>query len=184
MTQPLRSQPPQHYTDPAFFAQEQDAIFFKTWLFAAHESQVRDPGDYHCFEVAGQNLFLLRGRDGRVRCFYNVCQHRAHELLEGSGSRRVLVCPYHAWTYDLTGRLMKAPNDRKVEGFQRQEICLEEVRVESFHGFLFVNLDPDAAPMEAWYPGVHEALAAYVPSIDDLQPVQWMTLQEDCNWKI
>ncbi|GAB5469594.1 MAG: aromatic ring-hydroxylating dioxygenase subunit alpha [Rhodospirillales bacterium] len=184
MTAAVRAMAAKHYLDAEVFAREREAIFYRTWQFAAHASQVPEPGDYHCFEVAGQNLFLLRGRDGTVRCFYNVCQHRAHELLEGSGSRRVLVCPYHAWTYDLTGRLMKAPNDRKVAGFQRGEICLDEVKVEDFHGFLFVNLDPEAAPMAAWYPGVYEALAAYVPDIDALAPVQWLALEEACNWKV
>ncbi len=184
MNAPILAMAARHYLDPDVFAQEQEAIFFKTWQFAAHASQVAEPGDYHCFSLAGQNLFLLRGADERMRCFYNVCQHRAHEMLEGSGNRRILVCPYHAWTYDLGGRLVKAPNDRRVEGFRRQDICLEQVQVEDFHGFLFVNLDSVAAPMEAWYPGVHEVLANFVSDIDALKPVRKVEQGERCNWKI
>ncbi len=184
MNAPVRAMAAKHYLDPEIFEREKEAIFYRTWQYAAHASQLAEPGDYHCFSVAGQNLFLVRGRDGTVRCFYNVCQHRAHEMLEGSGNRSVLVCPYHAWTYDLKGRLMKAPGDRKVQGFQRQDICLEEVKVEDFHGFLFVNLDPDAEPMEAWYPGVHAALAEYVPGIDDLRPMLRNEVEEACNWKV
>ncbi len=184
MNAPILAMAARHYLDPEVYAGEQEAIFFRTWQFAAHASQVAEPGDYLCFAVAGQNLFLLRGADGRVRCFHNVCQHRAHEMLEGSGNRRILVCPYHAWSYDLEGRLVKAPNDRRVEGFRRQDICLSEVRVEDFHGFLFVNLDPEAAPMRSWYPGVFEALGAFVPQIDALKPVRRIEQAERCNWKI
>ncbi|MBC6406441.1 MAG: aromatic ring-hydroxylating dioxygenase subunit alpha [Rhodospirillales bacterium] len=184
MNPPIRAMAPRHYLDPEVFQREREAVFYKTWQFAAHASQVASPGDYYCFSLAGQNLFLLRGPDGKMRCFYNVCQHRAHEMLEGSGNRRVLVCPYHAWTYDLGGRLMKAPGDRRVVGFQRKDICLAQVQVEDLLGFLFVNLDPAAAPMEAWYPGLRDALARFVPGIDDLKPMEVRRQNEACNWKV
>jgi phenylpropionate dioxygenase-like ring-hydroxylating dioxygenase large terminal subunit len=92
------------------------------------------------------------GRDGVIRAFYNVCQHRAHELVSGEGNCKVVVCPYHAWSYELSGELRSGPNIKVVPGFDKREICLSEVRIENFHGFLFANLDPDAKPMDDWFP--------------------------------
>lgn len=185
MTAPLvHSLDARYYTDPAIFAQERQGLLSRTWQFAGHVGQIPEPGDYFAFEIAGQGLFCIRGRDGAVRCFYNVCQHRAHELVSGSGNARVVVCPYHAWTYELTGQLRAGPNIKAVTGFDRASICLTEVRCEDFNGFLFVNLDPDAAPMDDWFPGVREELRAFVPGIDRLAPLQWVEVPERCNWKV
>jgi phenylpropionate dioxygenase-like ring-hydroxylating dioxygenase large terminal subunit len=173
-----------YYTDPEIFALERERIFFGTWQYAGHVSQVQNPGDYFTFGICEQNLFTIRGNDGALRSFYNVCQHRAHELLRDAGNKRLLVCPYHAWTYDLDGRLRKAPNDKKVAGFDRGEICLTEVRTEVFCGFIFVNLDRDAAPMAVCFPEAESQLRSYVPDIDRLKPVAWLPVEEDCNWKV
>lgn len=184
MNAPLtRTLDPQFYTDPDIFARECAGLLAKTWQFAGHESEVPEPGDYFTFEVAGESLFCIRGRDGELRAFYNVCQHRAHQLVEGSGSTRVVVCPYHAWTYELTGELRAGPN-LKAAGIDRSSICLTDVRLELFHGFIFVNLDDDAAPMDEWYPGVRKELGEFVPQIDELQPLEWVEIPENCNWKI
>ncbi|MEP4036039.1 aromatic ring-hydroxylating dioxygenase subunit alpha [Pseudophaeobacter sp.] len=173
-----------YYTDPAHFDREMNGLLASTWQFAGHVSQVPNIGDYFAFEIAGQNLFAIRGRDGTVRTFYNVCQHRAHEMVSGTGNTRVVVCPYHAWSYELTGHLRSGPNLKKVPGFDRSKICLTEVRTEDFHGFLFVNLDDDAQSMDEWYPGVREELAAFVPQIADLAPLEWVECPEVCNWKV
>ena len=184
MTDPIRSLDARYYTDPAIFAQEMKGLLARTWQFAGHASAVPNPGDYFAFQIAGESLFAIRGRDGVVRAFYNVCQHRAHELVSGTGSTRVVVCPYHAWTYELTGELRAGPNIKSVPGFDKSKICLTEVRCEDFNGFLFVNLDPDAAPMEEWFPGVRAELAEYVPQIADLAPLEWVEIPEKCNWKV
>lgn len=173
-----------YYTDPEIFERELAGLLSKTWQFAGHEARIPKVGDYFAFEIAGQNLFAIRGRDGQVRSFYNVCQHRAHELVSGSGNTRVVVCPYHTWTYELTGQLRSGPNLKSVPGLNRSEICLTEVRSESFHGFLFVNLDPDAAEMEAWFPGIREEILAFVPNIAALQPLEYVAVEEKCNWKV
>ena len=173
-----------YYTDPAIFEKEMKGLLARTWQFAGHVSQVRNAGDYFTFEIAGESLFCIRGRDGELRTFYNVCQHRAHQMVEGSGSTRVVVCPYHAWTYELSGELRAGPNTKAVPGFDRSKICLTSVRTEIFHGFIFVNLDDNAAPMDEWYPGVREELADYVPHIDSLAPIEWVEIPEKCNWKV
>ena len=182
--EPIRSLEAKYYTDPAIFRAEQNGLFMQTWQYAGHVSQVASPGDYFTFEIAGQGLFCVRGRDGELRTFYNVCQHRAHELVKGDGNCRLLVCPYHAWTYELTGALRSGPNIRSVPGFDRNTICLTPVRTEILCGFIFVNLDRDALPLDTWFPDVEAEIRAYVPNIDQLQPLEWIEIQENCNWKV
>ncbi|MEM9844893.1 MAG: aromatic ring-hydroxylating dioxygenase subunit alpha, partial [Pseudomonadota bacterium] len=185
MTAPLtHALEPRYYTDPEVFRLEQEGLLSRTWQFAGHRSQIPNSGDYFTFEIAEQSLFCVRGRDKEIRAFYNVCQHRAHELVSGSGSARLLVCPYHQWAYDLTGQLKGGPNVTKVPGFDLSKICLTEVRLEDFNGFLFVNLDDDAAPMDEWYPGVRQEIAEYVPHVETLAPLEWVEIPETCNWKL
>jgi len=183
-TQPVRSLEARYYTDPEIFRLEQSGLFARTWQFAGHVSQVTRPGDYFAFEIGGESLFCLRDRKGALRAYYNVCQHRAHELVSGAGHAKLIVCPYHAWTYELTGQLRSGPNLKSVPGFDRSEICLTPVRLEEFCGFLFVNLDPDAEPMEAWFPGVRAELSEFVPHADRLMPLEWVEIEEACNWKV
>lgn len=173
-----------YYTDADIFKTEQNSVFAQTWQFAGHLSQIENQGDYFTFEIAGQSLFCIRGYDGEIRCFYNVCQHRAHELVSGSGNRKLLACPYHAWTYELDGRLRTGPNIKSVPGFQREQICLSAAQVEVFCGFIFVNLDPEAKPMAEWFPGVENQLREFVPDIDRLKPIEWIEINEHCNWKV
>ena len=181
---PVRALDAGYYTDAGAFERDKRCILFRTWQYAGHVSQLTKPGDYFTFSVCDQNLFTLRDADGVVRSFFNVCMHRAHQVVEGSGNKRVLVCPYHSWTYELDGRLRKAPNDDNVPGFDRDQICLTEVRTEILHGFVFVNLDPDAAPMAEWYPGVEKELGSFVPDIGLLEPMACHAVDEHCNWKV
>lgn len=185
MNSPLLSLNARYYTDPKIFKIECGHMLAQTWQYAGHVSQVANPGDYFTFQIADQNLFCVRGRDGELRAFYNVCQHRAHELVKGAGNaNKTLVCPYHAWTYELTGELRAGPNINATPGFERSKICLTQIRLEDFHGFLFANLDPDAKPMEDWFPNVRDELLDFVPHIAELSPVEFVEIPEKCNWKI
>ena len=181
---PVRSLAGRYYTDPGVYAAERQGLLARTWQFAAHASELGAPGDYVTFEIAGENLFCIRTPTGTVKAFYNVCQHRGHELLRGRGNARRIVCPYHAWTYTPDGELHGGPNIGSVPGFERSTVRLAEVRVEDFHGFLFVNLDPDAEPMDVWFPRVREELGEFVPRIDALSPLEWVEVPEHCNWKV
>ena len=181
---PVRSLDARFYTDPEIFKIERNGLLARTWQFAGHASLAEKPGDYFTFNIAGENLFCIRGRDGELRGFYNGCQHRAHELVSGEGNARLLVCPYHAWSYELSGELRSGPNINSVPGLNRTEICLEPVRIENFHGFIFANLDPDARPMDDWFPQVRGELADFVPHIARLKPLEWVEIPENCNWKV
>ena len=173
-----------YYTDPEVFKIETNGLLARTWQFAGHASQLKETGDYFTFDMAGESLFCIKGRDGEIRTFYNVCQHRAHQLVSGQGQTRVVVCPYHAWTYELTGELRAGPNIKAVEGFDKSSICLTSVRTEVFLGFIFVNLDNDAKPMDEWFPNVRTELESYIPHWDTLAPLEWVEIPENCNWKV
>ena len=175
---------PQYYTDPAIFRQERNHGLLRTWQYAGHASQLSEIGDYFTFTIAGQNLFCVRCKDDSIRAFYNVCQHRAHELLVGKGNRKMITCPYHAWTYDLSGQLKNGPSLSTAVGLDLSRICLKSVRVENFCNFIFANLDDEAQPMEVWYPHVREQLLEHVPHIESLQPIEPFVVVEKCNWKV
>jgi len=182
--EPIRSLEARYYTDPDIFRIESTGLFRRTWQFAGHVSQIENPGDYFTFSIAGENLFCIRGKDSVIRAYYNVCQHRAHELVADEGNANLIVCPYHAWTYELTGELRSGPNVKSVPGFDRSSICLTPVRIEELCGFLFANLDPDAEPMDVWFPGAREELSAFVPHQANLKPLEWVEIPENCNWKV
>ena len=181
---PTLSLAAKYYTDPEVFKLETNGLLARTWQFAGHASQLKETGDYFTFDMAGESLFCIKGRDGEIRTFYNVCQHRAHQLVSGQGQTRVVVCPYHAWTYELTGELRAGPNIKAVKGFDKSSICLTSVRTEIFLGFIFVNLDNDAKPMDDWFPNVRTELESYIPHWDTLAPLEWVEIPENCNWKV
>ena len=173
-----------YYTHKDFFKKERNGVLTQTWQYAGHVSQLKEVGDYFTFRIAGENLFCIRLKDGSIRAYYNVCQHRAHELVSGSGNCRTIVCPYHAWTYALNGQLLTGPNLSSVPGFDKSKICLMSVKLENFHGFLFANLDPESAPMDDWFPRVRTELLEYVPHIAQLKPYRVINFIEKCNWKV
>lgn len=175
---------PRYYIDPHVYERSRDRIFCKTWQFACHASAIPEPGDYFAFSIMDEEVFVVRQKDGAVAGSYNVCQHRGHELVEGTGHARVIVCPYHAWAYELDGKLRGAPGANGVPGFDKSKICLTGVRVEVFCGFVFVNLDPGAGTMAASFPGVAEAIRAVCPDIEDRVFADERHLDERCNWLI
>ena len=173
---------PRYFTDPALFERALERLFYRSWLLAGHASQLARPGDYLTLAIYDQDIVVLRNRDGRLKAFYNVCQHRGHRLLDGEGNRKLLVCPYHAWSYDLDGRFRQAPNSRNVPGFDGSAICLTEVRVEDFLGFVFVNLDPDCASMDATFPGIRAEMLALCPDVEQRRHAYQHQADEGCNW--
>ncbi len=137
------------YTDPDVYEIEKEKIFYRSWQYVAHKSSFNNPGDYVTVKICDQNLFVMKGGDGELRAFYNVCQHRAHELLPpGTGNvKRVIVCPYHAWAFEREGALRGAPRSENRPGFNKGDFSLKQARLEIFLDCAFINLDSEATPL-------------------------------------
>lgn len=171
------------YVDPRWADYEQNAIFARTWQWVCHIEKLREPGSYVAVEVAGKPVFVVRGKTGELRAFYNVCKHRAHELVQGEGRKAVITCPYHAWAFDLSGQLVKARYTESLEDFDMSKICLDQVKAEVFCGFVYVNLDPDAAPLASQTGDLAAEIMAFAPDIENLTFAHRLTYDIRSNWK-
>jgi choline monooxygenase len=171
------------YTQPEYLQAEREAVFYRSWQFVCHLEKLREPGSYVVFEIQGRSLVALRDRDGELRAFYNVCKHRAHELLKGEGRVSVITCPYHAWAYDLNGRLRSARHTDHIENFDKDEICLTPVRVEKFCTLVFVNLDPAAPSLAEQSGDLGREIQSYAPELDRLTHAHRLTYHIESNWK-
>src|SRR5687767_5564243 len=139
--------PPWCYTSEAFYRREVDRLFMKVWNFLGRVEQVPNRGDYFTLDFAGVPLIVVRGDDDKVRAFANTCRHRGSQLLEGNGSCKAIVCPYHSWTYKLNGELAGAPEMEQTAGFRKEDHGLVQLRLDTWAGFIFVNFDAHAAPL-------------------------------------
>jgi len=159
------------YTDPAVYEIEKERIFYRTWQYIAHKSFFNEPGDYITAQICDQNIFVMMGKDGELRAFYNVCQHRAHELLpKGTGNvKSVIVCPYHAWTFEREGDLRGAPRSDKRPGFKKEDYSLKQVRLEMFLDCVFINLDPDAVSLTEQAGDLEKDIREKIPFYSDLK---------------
>jgi carnitine monooxygenase subunit len=172
------------YLDPEIFLREQQAIFASTWQYACHVEKLRSPGDYCVREIAGESLILIREDARRINGFYNVCPHRAAQMVSGEGCSKRLSCPYHAWTFNTRGDLIAAPNAQNVPGFKLADYRLRSCRVEVLHGLVFVNLDNLAAPMIEQVPEFAQDLVAYAPDMPELTFVHRSEAMLQANWKV
>jgi phenylpropionate dioxygenase-like ring-hydroxylating dioxygenase large terminal subunit len=129
------------------FAAEREKIFSRAWQVGGHASQVANPGDYFTTHLVGEPPVFVRGGDGRLRGFYNVCRHRAGPPAEGCGSRKLFRWGYHGWTYGLDGALISATEIEGVGGSRPEDLALKTVRTEVWCNSVFANLDPAARPL-------------------------------------
>lgn len=176
--------PARWYTDPQFLRLEQERVFGRTWQPVGYSDKVAHAGDYFACEIQGEPIVVARAKDGVLRAFSNVCRHRASTIVEGSGSGGVLRCPYHAWTYELNGKLLGTPEFEGVEDWDRGEVCLPQFLVETWGPFVFVNLDLNAAPFaEVWgeIPRKTEEVAC---RLDQLRLSARRDYIINCNWKV
>jgi Rieske 2Fe-2S family protein len=143
------SLPGRFYTDPQQLTRDQEAVFARSWLCVARSEEVRSLGGFLRASAAGRDVIVVRGRDGVLRGFHNVCRHRGAALcLEPQGQlRRAIRCMYHAWTYDLDGRLIAASNAHEMPDMPKDQFGLNEFAVEEWLGYVWVNLDPEAPPL-------------------------------------
>ena len=171
------------YTQQCWFDADQEQIIGRTWQWLCHVERLREPGSYVADTIAGMPVVAVRAADGVLRCFYNVCKHRAHHLVEGSGTVNNLVCPYHAWSYDLTGRLKAARHTQHLDGFDLGDVCLDEVQITEFGGFVFVNLDPTAASLQEQSGALGAEIAEWAPDVEQLTFAHRLEYTIKSNWK-
>ena len=180
--------PSRYYTDPAIFELERERIFYRSWMYLCHASEIAHPGDYLAGSVLDQDVFVVRDRSDELRGYYNVCQHRAHRLVEGAGTlKATITCPYHAWVYGLDGRLRFARNSDRVKNFDASLFCLKPVRVEVLCNLVFVNLDNDAVPLARQAPHLEADICRELPYWKDLALTETYDFgggAMDAGWKV
>jgi phenylpropionate dioxygenase-like ring-hydroxylating dioxygenase large terminal subunit len=171
------------YFDPEFFEAEKKAFLRAAPQVVCHISEIQEPGEWRTLEYLGESVIVIRGDDGEIRAFSNVCRHRGSRLVDGNaGCARVLTCPYHAWSYARDGRLVGVPHRNEYPGLATENLGLFPVALEEWRGFLFVTLEPGA-------PSVAEMMAPYEDEValyrfEELRAIGRVTLRpRQLNWK-
>ena len=190
--------PSSWYIDEDIFALERQHIFMREWLCLGREQDIPKPGDHKVLEVHGESILLVRNTQGTLRAFYNVCRHRGARLCaageqENSEQRlplgggvvggRTILCPYHAWSYDLDGQLLRAPHMAEEMGFNIDNVQLHSVGCETWGGFIFLNLTPTQAPdFQSGIGQCAESLKRY--PLDQLDVAKIIEYEVAANWKV
>jgi len=176
------SMPAKFYTDPWLFDREHERIFLGHWLFLLRADDLTEPGCYRALDTPGGPVLAIRGEDGRVRVFANVCRHRGSLLLEGQGNCRRIVCPYHAWSYRTDGSLVAAPDMDGASDFNPAQYGLIQIQSDSWAGFLFITFNPDAPSLRDHLGDLPDRMASH--RLDRMRHTWRITLQCRCNWKL
>lgn len=176
--------PARFYGCPDAWARERAGVFGRAWLFLGHEAEAAATGDWIAFDIAGHRLLAVRGRDGVLRAFHNVCRHRAGPLVQGAAGHcgDELVCAYHGWRYALDGRLRSATGFGPAEGFDPRELGLLAVRLETWRGLAFVNLDAGAPPLSAHVAPLDALLTER--GLETAAPALRRSHDLACDWKV
>lgn len=174
--------PPAAYHSEEFHALERDRIFGREWLCVGRAKDIPNTGDYVTFSINDQPVFSIRGKDDVVRSFSNVCLHRMMRLVTGQGNCRRIVCPYHAWTYSVDGRLIGAPHMKRSPGFEPAGHNLPSIRTEVWHGWIYVTLNDNARPVAELLAPLEPVVARY--RMADYVPVAQQDHVWNTNWKL
>ena len=175
--------PARYYFGEDMLAMEQRSVFARSWQLIAHHDQLAEPGDHVVEKIGDVPVIVVRGQDGVLRAFPNVCRHRAGPLAlcNGKGAR-ALHCKYHGWTYTLEGQLRSAPEMQAAQDFTVEGIHLPALRVHEWQGLVFVTLSAETPPFEQVYSGIVERIAPI-----DLSAMRYLRRDSydiDCNWKV
>jgi choline monooxygenase len=167
---------------------EQERVFARSWVFAGAEAEIPAPGQMKPVEIGGSPLVLVRGKDGAVRAFHNVCRHRGAKLVTAPCKKALITCPYHAWSYGLDGKLRSRPHfggPGETDSFDNGGgplLDLLEVRCTSWNGCVFVNISGDAPPVETWLTPLTARTEGY-----DYSAIRWagkLEFDVRANWKL
>ena len=175
--------PASWYIDPRVAELERLNVFSKTWQLVARTGQLQNPGDFVTTRVAEEPIVVVRGSDGTLRAFYNVCRHHAAAVVTQScGQASILQCPYHGWKYGLDGSLKGMPEFEGVADFNRADHGLVPIRVDTWECFVFVNLDAETIPLRDFLGGLVNRVAPL--DIGNLHYFDRRTYDINCNWKV
>jgi phenylpropionate dioxygenase-like ring-hydroxylating dioxygenase large terminal subunit len=171
------------YTSKAFQASEWQGIWTRCWLFAGLESDLAEPGDYFVYEIGHESIIVIRDEDGEIHALFNVCQHRGNRLIANrTGAVRQLACPYHGWRYGLGGRLEEVPDaERFCPAVSPDDRSLKPVRVETWAGLVWINMDPEAPRLGEYLGCIVDNLSGY--HFENMVLAAQQTVSIDANWK-
>jgi phenylpropionate dioxygenase-like ring-hydroxylating dioxygenase large terminal subunit len=175
--------PAGRYVDPAFLALEREHLWKKSWLYVCHAEQIPQPGSFVVTRRTGAPIIIVRGKDDVIRAFYNTCRHRGGPLVKSdTGCSEGFVCGYHGWTYALDGRLLNLRDRRDFVGLDLQQRGLIPVRCERFFNWVFINEDPQTAPLA-------EHFQPFTAHFEQFQPLEWRFVAQQgfdvqCNVKV
>jgi len=175
--------PAGRYVDPDFLRLEREYLWKKSWLYVCHTEQIAQPGSFVVIRRTGAPIIIVRGKDDVIRAFYNTCRHRGGPLVKSdSGCSEGFVCGYHGWTYGLDGRLLNLRDKRDFVGLDLAERALIAVRCERFFNWVFINEDPQAAPLA-------EHFQPFTEHFEQFQPLEWRFVAQqgfdvECNVKV
>jgi len=177
-----RAMPKSVYTSDGFLEAELAHIFRKEWYCVGRASSLAKPGDYVTFDLAGEPLMVMRGRDGALHAQSNVCLHRMSTMLEGRGNKQSITCPYHGWTYNTDGTLRAAPAMTGNKDFCKEHYRLPQIRCETWLGWVLVTLNPGAPPVATHFADVEALIAPY----DMKNYTEWFneSFVWNTNWKV
>jgi Rieske 2Fe-2S family protein len=174
--------PGRAYQEAGIFAWERAEILRRDWVMVAREEDVPEPGSYQLVTLDGEDLIIVHGRDHALRAFHNVCRHRGTAVAEEACGKVVrFQCPYHAWIYDLDGSLVRAKHTEDLEDFSHERFSLAPVRLDTWQGFVFLNLDPEAAPLAAQLGDLARHLGRF--DFRSLRSAKRIEYDVAANWK-
>jgi len=176
--------PKEAYIDPAFIALERERMWPKIWQVACREEELSDIGSYVAFNVVNESVVVVRNRQG-IRAYHNVCQHRGRRLVEGFGKISQFRCPYHGWRWNLDGALQEVLDHEDWEGcpaMDATDLELPPVRVDTWGGFVFINLDPDAEALAEFLDPMPSFLDPF--EFDKMRYRWYKSVRLPCNWKV
>jgi len=182
----LHKLPVEAYTSQEWFDREQQSIFSNTWRYAGFMEDVSEPGQYISVQAGLNNIFIVMGRDRRLRAFHNICRHRGTQLIRAVGkTQKALTCPYHDWTYDLEGNLISVPEENtEFQGIDKKCFGLKAASVDIWKSMLFVHPDPNSGSIMNWFGEVDTEVGPHEPEALPEYEEARQTYEIKANWKI
>jgi phenylpropionate dioxygenase-like ring-hydroxylating dioxygenase large terminal subunit len=186
-TEPL---PAWTYLNAELLELEYERVILPSWQFVCHQNQVREAGDFATLDLWRDSIIVMRGKDGVLRAFQNACRHRGAKLLDGDGTcKHRITCPYHAWSYQLDGRLAAVPSEKTFPGLDKSQLGLKELELEVFCGLVFVRIAGDGPSIAEQWGELAKELAPYrieemVPATSEQLGGFQITEEWACNWKV